>query len=45
MGLLRALPIEGAEITRNIGIRMLAERSLSDIGKVFVEAILKATDA
>ncbi|MBB4086977.1 LysR family transcriptional regulator [Sphingomonas carotinifaciens] len=45
MGLLRALPIEGAAITRNIGIRMLAERSLSDIGRVFVEAILKATEA
>lgn len=41
MGLLRALPIEGAEITRNIGIRMLAERALSDIGNAFVAAILK----
>lgn len=41
MGLLRALPIEGAEITRNIGIRMLADRSLSDIGEAFVDAMLK----
>lgn len=41
MGLLRALPIEGAEITRNIGIRMLADRALSEIGNAFVAAILK----
>lgn len=41
MGLLRALPIEGAEITRNIGIRMLADRSPSDIGEAFVDAMLK----
>ncbi len=39
MGLLRALPIEGAEITRNIGIRMLADRPLSETGSAFVEAI------
>lgn len=41
MGLLRALPIEGAQITRNIGIRMLADRALSEIGNAFVAAILK----
>lgn len=40
MGLLRALPIEGAEITRNIGIRTLANQTLSGIGKAFVDAML-----
>lgn len=43
MGLLRALPIEGAEITRNIGIRMLADRPLSETGSAFVEAISRGT--
>lgn len=41
MGVLRALPIDCAEITRNIGFRRLARRPLSAIGTAFVEAISK----
>ena len=39
-GVLRALPISDAEVTRNIGIRVLAGRPLSDLGARFVAAVM-----
>jgi DNA-binding transcriptional LysR family regulator len=39
MGLLRALPIVDAQITRSIGIRTLRESALSDLGSLFVDAV------
>jgi len=40
MGLLRALPIVDAEITRSIGIRTLRSSPLSDLGAQFADAVL-----
>lgn len=39
MGLLRSIPISGVPITRTIGIRTLAGRQLSELGREFVAAI------
>ena len=39
-GLLRAIPIGDAEITRSIGIRTLSNRDLSELATQFVEAIV-----
>jgi DNA-binding transcriptional LysR family regulator len=39
MGLLRALPIVDAQVTRSIGIRTLRESALSDLGSLFVDAV------
>lgn len=39
MGLLRALPIIDAEVTRSVGIRTLRGRALSVLGAQFVEAV------
>jgi LysR family hydrogen peroxide-inducible transcriptional activator len=44
MGLLRALPIADAQMTRNIGIRMLRGKTLSDLGERFVAAIQHAAN-
>uniref|UniRef100_UPI0035C965A0 LysR family transcriptional regulator n=1 Tax=uncultured Sphingomonas sp. TaxID=158754 RepID=UPI0035C965A0 len=40
MGVLRAIPIGGAEITRSIGIRTLSNRKLSELGAQFVDAVI-----
>lgn len=45
MGVLRAIPIGDAAITRSIGIRTLSSRSLSELGAHFVEAIVAAHNA
>ena len=39
MGLLRAIPISDVPITRTIGIRMLAAREPSELGRQFIAAI------
>lgn len=39
IGVLRALPITDAEVNRNIGIRTLKNRDLSELGAQFVAAI------
>ncbi|WP_076070033.1 LysR family transcriptional regulator [Sphingomonas montana] len=40
IGVLRAVPISGATVTRSIGIRTLADRPLSELGEQFLAAIL-----
>ena len=44
IGVLRAIPIRDAAIVRNVGIRMLANHRLSQLGARFVEAIEELRD-
>lgn len=39
MGVLRAVPVADAKVTRSIGIRLLRDRGLSDLGYQLVDAI------
>lgn len=40
MGVLRAVPVTDAKVTRSIGIRTLRDRALSDLGAQLVNAIM-----
>ena len=42
IGVLRAITISDARLVRSVGIRMMADRPLSDLGRRFVEAIENA---
>lgn len=44
IGVLRAVPISDAAIVRNVGIRILADQPLSELGARFVEAIEAGSD-
>lgn len=44
IGVLRAVPISDAAIVRNVGIRLLADKYLSDLGARFVAAIGAGAD-